>query len=550
MKGMTKKLMVALISAASFIHATPFPVYFADVIRESGTTTLRFDWRSDYKTYDHVIITDETGNEVGEVEYPLTRFEISNPQKHDRLFITAVDTCGEAAEPVEVDLTQDYGSLVATEPQEQIIVKKRLKGARFQTAQSGRELIAKGVNYCGIRLADHDSFEPDIIATEFHAERIKEINTKPGSVSLHEVTVGEAIQFYDPYRTEAVMRVLKANGYNLVRVFIKTGGRSAKLSQVHGLSGPPDTVGIHGPYMDNFLDFLTRAQKYGIYVLPCFTENEMMDNHYFTKLSNGATGQGILFSEDGIKAKQRYIELFLKSIQGRNPELLHALFGLSMQNEFTFHCDEAPFNQTTGVYTFFDGSSYDMIDDDERRALANKAIQNYYAAMKETVEQHAPGLPIGEGTFAMGAVGKTYDNSKGIRLIAGVRDLRFPMTAVELLNTDIDFLDFHIYRWGEYGNGEEVFNHFAKNMKATTQECTQLMKIKPIIMGEFGSFTFNETTLEEALTFSKELHAAALKFGFKGTCYWTLDTFEQTNLWNLMWEHGTMLKELNAPDRR
>jgi hypothetical protein len=183
-----------------------------------------------------------------------------------------------------------------------------------------------------------------------------------------------------------------------------------------------------------------------------------------------------------------------------------------------------------------------MTNDDERRALANAAIQNYYAKMKEAVEANAPGLLVGEGTFPMGAVGKTYDNSKGIRTIEGNDDLRFPMTAVELLKTDIDFLDFHVYRWGVKGTGADVFHHFAENMKLLTPEASEFMKSKPIIMGEFGSFNFEETTLDEAIIFVKELNDAALEFGFKGSAYWTIDTFVQTNLWNLMWEDGKMLK--------
>ena len=122
--------------------------------------------------------------------------------------------------------------------------------------------------------------------------------------------------------------------------------------------------------MDNFIDFLTRAQKYGIYVMPCFTENEMLDNKYFKKMAKGATKQGILFSEDGIKAKQHYIELFLQYIKKKDPKLINSLFALTMQNEFAFHSDEAPFNQLSGTYTFLDGTSYDMTNDDDRRALA------------------------------------------------------------------------------------------------------------------------------------------------------------------------------------
>lgn len=545
MNKLAKFLSVSLIclSLSSYLNANPYPVYFADVIKENDKEILHFEWRPDYSFYDKAIITDSTDNIIGELKYPNNRFDLKKIKCSKVLFVTTVSKNGDKSAPVRVDLDKDYSRLYSSGPAEQIIIKKQSgKNASFVGAQSGKEFIAKGVNFCGIRLADHDSFEPDITATQAHVDRIDRVNSDPANALVHDVTVGDQIQFYDSYRSETLMRILKSNGYNLVRVFIKTGGRGSELTNIRGMSGPVDTKGLYAPYMDNFIDFLTCAQKYGIYVMPCFTENEMLDNDYFKALAKGATGQGILFSEDGIKAKQHYMELFLKYIKNKNPELINSLFALNMQNEFAFHSYEAPFNNATGVYTFIDGSTYDMSNDDERRALANAAIQNYYAKMKETVEANVPGLPIGEGTFAMGAVGKDYDKSKGIRAIEGNKDLRFPMTAVELLKTDIDFLDFHVYRWGASGTGEDVFNHFAGNMKLLTSEAKELMKDKPIIMGEFGSFKENEATLDEAIVFVKELQLAALDFGFKGSSYWTVDTFVQTRLWNLMWEDGKMLK--------
>jgi hypothetical protein len=539
-----KVLLIALVSLSmgNYINAQIFPVYFADVSEKDGKEILHFEWRPDYKSYDKAVITDHKGELVAELKYPLHTLDISQIQGHSTLFITAVDTNEEKSEPVQVDLHKDYSSLYANGPVEKIMIKKQKgKNARFVGAQSGKEFIAKGVNFCGIRLADHDSFEPDIIATQAHVDRAKRVNNNPASSLVHEVRLGDRIQFYDSHRSETLMRILKSNGYNLVRVFVKPGGRGSEITNIRGLSGPADTKGLSAAYMDNFVDFLIRAQKYGIYVMPCFTENEMPDNDYFKELSKGVTKQGILFSEEGIKAKQHYMELFLQYIKEKDPKLINTLLALTMQNEFAFHSYEAPFKQLSGSYTFIDGTTYNMADDEQRRALANTAIQNYYAKMKETVEANVPGLPIGEGTFSMGAVGKTYDNSKGFRTIEGNKDRRFPMTAVELLNTDIDFLDFHVYRWGAEGTGKDVFMHFAENMKLLTPEAKELMKSKPIMMGEFGSFNFDETTLEEAIVFVTELDDAALEFGFKGSCYWTMDTFEQTRIWNLMWENGKML---------
>lgn len=520
---MTKFLSILLCfsSLSSILYAKPFPVYFADVIKENNKEILHFEWRPDYGSYDKALITDSEGDLIGEVEYPNNKYDITKLQGQSALFITAVDTNGEKSEAVKVDPNKDYSSLYAEGPAERIVIKnKKRKNACFVGSESGKEVIVKGVNFCGVRLGGHDSFEPTMIVTQKQVDVLKQRNSTPVGATTRSVVLGDSILLYDPLRSETLMRILKSNGFNMVRVFIRTGERDVARTNIRGLSGPYDTKGISAAYMDNFIDFLTRAQKYGIYVMPCFCENEMLDNDYFRKMAKGATKQGILFSEDGIKAKQHYIGLFLQYIKKKDASLINSLFALTMQNEFAFHSNAAPFNQISDTYTFIDGTSYDMTNDEERRALANAAIQNYYTKMKQAVEANVPGLLVGEGTFSMGAVGKTYDNSKGFRTIEGNRDLRFPMTAVEYLRTDIDFLDFHVYRWGAKGTGEDVFNYFAENMKLLTPEAKEWMKSKPIIMGEFGSFNEDEATLDEAITFVKELNQAALDFGFKGSAYW------------------------------
>jgi hypothetical protein len=542
---MTKFLLVLVLflSLSSLVNANPFPVYFADVIKENKKEILHFEWRPDYQSYDKALITNDSGKVLAEISYPKNSYDITKLQEQRVLFITAVSINGEKSEAIKVELNKDYSSLYASGPAEKIVIKnKKRKNACFVGAESGKEIIVKGVNFCGIRLGAHDSFEPTIIATQQQVDIAKQRNSIPYRAPSLSVNLGEPILFYDPLRSETLMRILKSNGFNMVRVFIRTGERDVEKTNIRGMSGPTHTKGIYAPYMDNFIDFLTRAQKYGIYVMPCFCENEMLDNDYFRKMAKGASKQRILFSEAGIKAKQHYMELFLKYIKEKDADLINSLFALTMQNEFAFHSDEAPFNQTSGSYTFIDGTSYDMTNDDERRALANAAIQNYYTKMKQAVEANAPGLLVGEGTFSMGAVGKTYNNSKGFRTIEGNKDLRFPMTAVEYLRTDIDFLDFHVYRWGAKGTGEDVFNYFAENMKLFTPEAKEFMKSKPIIMGEFGSFIEDEATIDEAIVFVKQLNQAALDFGFKGSAYWTIDTFVQIRIWNLMWENAKMLK--------
>ena len=493
------------------VHKGDYPLVYPDVFKQQEQTLLHFKWRPDMTNYCRAVIKTAKGQTVAQLDRPANLWKTGNITD-EKLYLCALDASGNEGETVEVNLRADYSSLYGPKPSRIVIDKEK---GRFIYSGTDREFIAKGVNFCGITLGDHDTFEPPIKGLPV---------------------------CYDPYHVESVLRTIKKYDYNLVRVFIKTGGRDRRMK---GMSGPADTKGLYAPYMENVVDFLRKCAKYGIYVMPCFTENEMMDNDYFRKLADGASGQGVLFSAEGIRAKQLYIRLFLEYIRAKDPVLLNTLFAVTMQNEFAFYCDQPPFSQTNGGYTFLNGRVFDMTNDSERRALANAAIRNYYTAMKQAVSEVLPELPVGEGTFALGAVGKTYENSMGIRRIPGVDDLRYPMTALELLRTDIDFLDFHVYRWGHPGDGAEVFRYFTENMGLRTEEADRLRKSKPVIMGEFGTFKENEATLDEGIRFVKELQKAALDFGLKGTCYWTIDTFEQERLWNLMHDNGRMIREVN-----
>ena len=69
---MTKFLSVVLLflSLCSTLNANPFPVYFADVIKEGNKEILHFEWRPDYRSYDKALITDNKGEVLAEVSYP------------------------------------------------------------------------------------------------------------------------------------------------------------------------------------------------------------------------------------------------------------------------------------------------------------------------------------------------------------------------------------------------------------------------------------------------------------------------------------------------
>lgn len=494
------------------------PVYFADYMEEGGKKFLYWSYRPDFITYSQVIITDTNKKQVGVVDFPNQVFELPANHNYKKLYVTAVSIDGNRSEAIAIDLT-DRSDKYYSKTTEHVVIKSVNGKAGFYLKDSNTPFIVNGVNYVGLRGGDHSTFEA---ATEF----------TPAA--------------YDPYKAEAMFKVLKKHGYNSVRVFLM-GGRH-ELNP--GLAGNAETTaGIYAPYMENVIDFLKRAKKYGIYVITNFGENEMINNDYFKQLSNGASTQGILFSKEGLTAKKKYISYILGYIKSKDESLLDIIMSMSMQNEFAFNGNEAPFNQTSGTYTFLDGTTYDMSNDDSRRKLANMAMKNYYKEMKKAVKAIAPHILLSEGTFTLQGVHKSYEQDKGIRPVTS-GDSRYPMTAVEYLQTDIDFLDYHVYRYGTSGTVEEVFMKNFRSMKLNTAAAKQLLKTKPVILGEFGAISsdMEEEELELGMAFSKGLLNSAMKYGASGAMIWTIDTFNQNNVWALMEDNGSYLQEMSLID--
>lgn len=490
-------------------------IYMADVMKEGDKEFLHWEWRPDSPNSTYVLVTTPNGKNIGTTAYPDNTFSITELNgQYDCLYLYTVNIEGNYSEPVKVDLTKKASEL-HVESIEKIVIDENAEGyAGFKLSESGKAFIPNGVNYIGLRYGDHSTFEP---------------------------ACGLVPADYDPYSVETLMRNLKENGYNFIRVFIIPGNR---VDENAGLGGNYDeTKGIYIPYMECFTDFLTRANKYGIYVMPVMGENEMVDNQYFANLSGGTSGQSVLFSEAGIQAKARFLQYFLEYLQEKDPKLLDGLFGISMQNEFHFLVNQAPFTQLSGEYTFLDGTTYDMAGDDDRRALANAAIQNYYAKMKAAITEIDEDILLCEGTYGMIAIGKDMDSCYGMRLAAGNSNPSVPMSAEELLATDIDFLDLHIYRYGLSGTAEEIWEMYKENMLLDTAKTQELWASKPIIMGEYAGMSSEvmEQTLEDGMAFAQALRNLVVENGFAGAAYWTVDSFEQENIWNLMWENGKYL---------
>jgi hypothetical protein len=164
-------------------------------------------------------------------------------------------------------------------------------------------------------------------------------------------------------------------------------------------------------------------------------------------------------------------------------------------------------------------------------------------ALTDAVRQVDPVLLVSESAFTCYDVGTTLEDSYGMH--SSSQDTRIPPTAEILLNTNLDFLDYHFYNTDPGLTLEESFlarydSALLSNLSANAQEA---LKSKPIIMGEFGSFKFMDNSVPEELETLRGLRAAALDKGLRGVIYWTLDCFEQETLGNLC-ESPELLAEL------
>ena len=118
-------------------------------------------------------------------------------------------------------------------------------------------------------------------------------------------------------------------------------------------------------------------------------------------------------------------------------------------------------------------------------------------------------------------------------------DIRLPATFDTYLNTNIDFLDVHIYYANT--NGNTVLNSFADDltyMNFWTDEVQELLKKKPLFMGEFGPNARIFPTPEKAREVWVETVRLATESGFKGFAVWTLESHNQTECWNILADDG------------
>ena len=391
-------------------------------------------------------------------------------------------------------------------PLKRIGIRCGEKGAQFFLKDSGAPFFVKGFNYIRLRPAegsqagDHSTFDADTRTTK---------------------------ACYDANRAEAMFSALSKGGYNTVRVFII--GRS----QVNpGIAGDYETTkALHEPYMENVLDFLRRATRHRIRVLPSFGDGELPFNAYYRErlLGKGHNKNVSILTEEGVVARVEHLTSFLSYIKSKEPALLPTLLGLQCQNEACLHADQWPFAEKSGAFKAANGKIYDLAKTADRQAMMDEGYQHYHERIVAAVKAVDSEMLVAEGVFVPRAVGMDVIQHAGV-WPEKKSDERYPPTLTTLGKGKLDFLDVHFYRTSA---NESVAEAFRLNLGSTgffTPEMAAIRKAKPVIMGEFGAFDFVEKSFEEAVQSMAEVRDLALKERMNGMLYWTYDCFEQPSL--------------------
>jgi hypothetical protein len=393
------------------------------------------------------------------------------------------------AEPAHVEPTQSVPS-----PQPiRVLRRVKVDGGRLVTSGTGATFRPRGANYVRLHpspkgYAYHSTFEP-----------------------------GQ----YDSAAAAAMLTQLKHDGYNVVRVFIDAGDTDPNAA--HGIGRGTGTTGyVHEPYMDNVADFVRRAARHGVYVLP--TLDYFPQNDYYwgivtesvpdTGIKN-MDGENLNFLNAGhVAAKAEYLKRFAEALRTRvGPSVMSAILAYSSNNEAFFQGDKAPFN-STGEVTPLNGETYDMNSAADRQQAADESIAEYTHRLKRALVTTDPDALLTIGAFTPYAVHK--NGFDGLKQPQDVPDTRFPARLAAITQFGaVDFVDVHVYPdTPDYRVASDL------------QTAESGLFTKPFIVGEMGAFKHVYGDVSRAAFGMRDLQIATCSSGAQGWLFWTWDTHE------------------------
>jgi len=330
---------------------------------------------------------------------------------------------------------------------------------------------------------------------------------------------------YDHTAVEHALGQMASHGYNVVRVFIDPGG----WERPSGINGPWQTKSLDPAYMDAVADFVKTATRKGIYVMPVldlFPFNE----HYIGIAQpfdpDLVSINAYTLHMGHIQAKAAYLKDFINALSSRvGKPLLSTIFAYSLDNELYYTGRHKPFSSTTVSVTTADGNTYSMASAAERQQAADANTVLYAQLTSAAVKQVDPAALVTTGMYTFAAVGR--DGPNGLLPVPGAgQEDRFPVRPRQLAAfAGLSFLDVHAYPFPA---------PYTLEQDLASSEWSHVDRSRPVIMGEMGAFKFAYPSLADAAVAMVAHQVDSCQYGLSGWLFWTYDSVEQPELWNLL----------------
>lgn len=337
---------------------------------------------------------------------------------------------------------------------------------------------------------------------------------------------------YDPAGASAFLSQMKYDGFNVVRVFINPNSDYCGSGD-YGIAGPAQSTGLHAPYVANFLDFLSKAKNYGIYVIPVI--NEFPQNAGYYSIANAGLlpdieGYASFYMQPGyMQAKAAYAGALTQAVKNaQDGELLSAVFSWEIQNEIYVFRSQKPFSLTSGSVVTAGGLTYNMASPSDRQQALDASVVNWANSTASAIRSIDPAAMVSASVFTFQMVGKPGPNGV-LPAVAGFdpgrlndRDPARPITL--RLYSSLSYTDFHLY---------DTFVSYSMLGDLNSSEFASMNRaLKPILLGEFGAFKFRFPSLTNAAYAMGAFRDEAYSYGFAGSLFWTWDATIQTDLWH------------------
>jgi hypothetical protein len=287
-------------------------------------------------------------------------------------------------------------------------------------------------------------------------------------------------EYYNTDNTKALLSSLHNGNFNTVRVFINPFSISEQFGS------------LNKQYVQNVAHFIKTADEHGLSVI--ITLDMIPVTYYDTQLQKEGdiwwwNAQYINQSEINLEIDfwQEFI-LQLKS----NLVPLESILAYQIRNEFFFHPDHAPFNNTETV-EHANGTVYDLALEVDKAALLETSFLYWSSAVRDAIRNVDNEALVTVGFYAPAPLGTPSNTA--------------------IVNSELDFVDLHIYP------------HVATLSEYDDYFGLMASKDKLIIMGEFGiigdDYQDAEQVKDILLNWKND---AVTKYHMDGWLMWTWNT--------------------------